>query len=225
MNRKQLCCLLAAVAFPSAAAVHNIGDLGAFGRIAATALDDVGRFRPDFELGWMLPPREPTFFDGVKCERAHQFHINREGVIEAEFAIGACKAEAGRIRDLAVATEKSTKDAVDRLMAKAERAKPGDREKLQKFVAFRKVPLAGGAAGYSFTLMWIGHGFGFTRGAVVHDPKRQVAYIVMADVSELCGYSLPEGMSPKPSPFCPDTGKALLDVAAALARLDDKSSP
>jgi hypothetical protein len=160
----------------------------------------------------------------VKCERAQEFHIVADETEQAYFAMGACKAEATRIRDFAVATEKATKETVDYISANADR-KPNsrEREKLDSLVAFRKVRVAGGATGYSFTL--VQGMLGFIRGAVVHDPARQVAYIVMADVSQLCGYSAPEGRSPKPSPFCPDTGKALLDVATALARRDARSSP
>ena len=60
----------------------------------------------------------------------------------------------------------------------------------------------------------------FMHGAVVHDPTRQISYVVMADTSQLCGHNTLDGKALIRSAFCPDTAKALLDVVTDLAKRD-----
>jgi hypothetical protein len=195
--------------------VPKIELLDDFGRTAALAVDDVAQF-PEFILSWMTPPPKPQF-KGISCERTQSFEIVIRASQQAELAIGACKREAAKIRELAVAAEGEGRDVLATLLKDA---KPGDRARLDKVLGYRKVSLPGGMTGYAFAWVLVGHGVLFLHGAVVDVPARQEAYIVVGDFSQLCGPNGMDGKTGLKSRFCPDVGKALLDIAASLARRD-----
>ena len=215
---KQLLFAFAAVAaFCASAAPPRIEELDEFGRAAALSLDDVAHFTNDFALDWWRPARKPGF-PGIVCERAQEFHIVANALEQAQFGVAACKSDAAKVRALAVGAEKSGRDVIDGLVHQG--LKIEDRAKLDQLLAYRKVALAGGMTGYSFTLVLVAQGIMFVNGAVVDDPARQVAYLVTADVTQLCGLSSPTGKRTVESAFCPDTGKALLAVVTSLAKRD-----
>jgi hypothetical protein len=230
-----------AASWPAAAVVSNLEDLDDFGRLAAQALDSVGSFDPVTKadrddtklppldnrmlLDWWRPGRKydfpfygdkPNAFIGVHCEQSQEFHIVANANDQAQFNIGVCKAEAVRARDLAVKSEAASKAVTDPLLNSV----PAEsKDKVGKMLVFRKVSLQGGMTGYAFTLVAVGHGVEFVNEALVFDPTRKLAFIVQGDVGQLCGHSMPDGKGPfAAKPFCTDTAKALLDVAADLAR-------
>ncbi|MGZ5073930.1 MAG: hypothetical protein ACXWBL_12360 [Usitatibacter sp.] len=217
---------LAAVAaiLPAGAVVQHAADLDDFGRIAASSMDSVGRFDERVVLDWWRPRRKEGFgfygkalgeFERVDCEQVQEFHIVANANDQAQFNIGACKRDAAHVRDLAVAAEKASSGVIEEVF---KAAPPQDRAKVDRMIAYRKVALRGGMTGYSFTLILVGHGIVLVNEAVVYDPSRQIAFIVLGNVGLLCGHSTPEGKGTIETAFCPDTGKALLDVASELAR-------
>jgi hypothetical protein len=225
MTPKRLPAFLLAAALPVSAAILQMETLDAFGRTAAQAVDDVARFDEKLSLNWSIGGRKPDIA-GMKCERTQQFSIvtkmtpQQEAWSEAgQLALGVCKAEAGKVRDFAVEAQKQGKTTLDKFLAAA---KPEDSAKLEKLISNKTVSLPGGATGYSFTMVLVGHGIMLIHGAVLHDPARQTSYIVLADVSGLCPQS-PDEKVFFPSAFCPDTGKALLDVVTNLAKRDGRT--
>jgi hypothetical protein len=231
MAPKRLPAFLLVAALPVSAALLHTETLDEFGRTAAQAVDDVARFNETLSLNWSVPtpgrkpPPKPEFA-GMKCERAQQFSIitkmtpQQEAWSEAgQLALGICKAEAGKVRDFAVEAQKQGKTTLDKFLAAA---KPEDRAKLEKLVSNETVSLPGGATGYAFTMVLVGHGIMFMHGAVLHDPARQTSYIVLADVYGLCPQS-PDDKDFFHSTLCPDTGKALLDVVTNLAKRDGRT--
>jgi len=228
MTTRALCFVAAIATLPAHALVPaEVSELDDFGKAAATALDTAGRlgeraiidwWRPLLKKGFGFPSKSPGGFDTVECERVQELHLVANSSEVMKVNLGACKREAKRVRDLAAgAGEASVKSLETTLKG----APPESLAKLRPMLAHGKVMLAGGMmTGYHFTIMWVGHGVGFVHAAVVYDPARDLAFIVMADVSQLCGHNSP---TPNPKPafptvFCPDTGKALLDVAADLAK-------
>jgi hypothetical protein len=228
MAPKLLPAFLLVAALPASATLLNTETLDAFGRMAAQAVDDAARLDETVSLNWAVPtpglrpPRKPDFA-GMKCERGQQFSIitkmtpQQEAWSEAgQLALGVCKAEAGKVRDFAVEAQKQGKTTLGQFLAAA---KPEDRAKLDKLISNKTVSLPGGATGYAFTMVLVGHGIMFMHGAVLHDPARQTSYIVLADVYGLC----PQSADDKDyfhSALCPDTNKALLDIVTSLAKRD-----
>ena len=205
--------------------------LDAFGRMAALAMDEVGRFDDRVALNWYLDdPRKAKFtfhdenggFEVAGCERSQWFEIIASSNAQATFNVGACRQNARRVAELARAAGTATKKMLDRLLPSSAAKHPG-RSKLEDALAYRRSELPGGRVGHTFAVMIIGHGIIMLHTAVVEDPKRRVTFAVQGEAHRLCGrYEAP----PKPydpSAFCPDTEKALLEVAASLARRDAAS--
>lgn len=221
----RILCLAAAIAaLPSHAALPDLSELDDFGKAAATALESVGRFgdravidwwRPARKNGFAFPGKAPGAFESVECERVQELHLVADANDVLQLNVGACKRDARRVRDLAAAAGEASAKSLERTLKGVD---PDAVAKLGRLLAHGKVPLAGGMTGDYFTMMWVGHGVGFVHEAVVYDPARDVAFIVMADVSQLCRHSSPDAKPFFPTVFCPDTGRALLDLAAELAK-------
>src|SRR5688500_3847811 len=216
-------CFAAAVAVvPSRAALPDLSELDAFGKVAATALETAGRFgdravidwwRPARKMGFAFPGKGPGGFESVECERVQELHLVASATEVMRLNVGACKREARRVRDLAAGAGEASARSLETLKG----VDPGAVAKLGRMLAHGKVPLADGMIGDYFAMMWIGHGVGFVHEAVVYGPARDVVFIVMAAVTQRCAHSSPGGKPFFPTVFCPETGKALLEVAAELA--------
>jgi hypothetical protein len=230
MTPRWLLAFVVAAALPASATLLQTETLDEFGRTAAQAVDDAAQLNETVSLNWSVPtpgrnpPPKPDFA-GMKCERAQKFDIitkmtpQQDAWSEAgQLVLGVCKAEAGKVRDFAVEAQKQGKTTLDQFLAAA---KPEDRARLEKLVSNKTVALTGGATGYAFTMVLVGHGIMFMHGAVLHDPARQASYIVLADVYGLCPRS-PDDKDYFHSALCPDTGKALLDIVTNLAKRDGR---
>lgn len=208
---------------PAAAAVPDMEGLDEFGKTAALAMDSVGRFDERVILSWSMPAeRYPFHFpeggrqSKVECEASQAFQIIAHSNVQASFNVGACSKDAKRVTAMAAASEAESKRLLDQLFGDRT-GKPEERMKMERLLAYREAALAGGVTGQSFTTMIIGHGFLFVHTAVVHDPKRGISFVVQADVSSLCYQAQPDAKTLSPQ-LCQDTNKALMDIAADLAR-------
>ncbi len=211
-------------------------DMRAFDKGVAQIIDDVAFMdAPRFTIFPPGPNAMPRFAVGtadpakpevITCERGSAFTILAHMNAIDSINVGVCKMDAKRIGDLARSTREPVEKFLKELFAQAPNA-PRQLERMG--MVWKESELPGGARGYEFPFIMIGHGILFAHTYVWVDAKGSRAVIVQAMIDHVCGMDLSRPVDEDSgkaqvglrSPLCMEPSRAFAEIAERVGRLPE----